>query len=92
MDQVQEQAASVLPEKDIVQGQIGTVGKYDVAFKGGALTADIEIKPVIGKLAVQFELGAKDLLDLVAAEAKAKTGSDLPVEVVQFLEKALGLV
>lgn len=81
-----------MEDKEIVGGKIGSVGSFDVAFKEGALKAEASVALPVGKAVVSVEIGGKQLLDLVAAEAKAKTGSDIPVEIAVFLEKALGLV
>lgn len=51
-------------EKDIVEGPIGTVGKYDVEFKGGKLVAKIDAKPSEGVQAGIFvEVEASVVLD-----------------------------
>lgn len=52
----------------------------------------MEVAIVDGALVSTQKISGKGLIDMIAAEVKAKTNSDIPVEVANFLEKALGLV
>lgn len=54
-------------ETDIVDGKIGTVGEYDVEFKGGKLVAKVTAKPTAGVSAgVVVEIEADAVLDAIA--------------------------
>jgi hypothetical protein len=59
-------------EKDIVEGNIGSVGKYDVAFKGGklVLSLDAGADGVVGALSVSVD--AAVVLDALAAAIPGK--------------------
>jgi hypothetical protein len=54
-------------EADLVQGPIGSVGKYDVEFKDGKLIASIDASPTAGVSAgVKVEVDAAVVLDALA--------------------------
>lgn len=54
-------------EAHIVGGALGSVGKYDVAFKGGQLVAEVDVNegPFVGGLVVKLDAGK--VLDALAA-------------------------
>lgn len=45
-------------EKDIVEGKLGSVGAYDVEFKGGKLTAKVGVEHVGLSASLVLEMGA----------------------------------
>lgn len=60
-------------EKDIVDGKIGTVGEYDVEFKGGKLVAKVSAKPAEGVNAEMLvEVEASLVLDAIARAIPGK--------------------
>lgn len=76
-----------MDDKQIVEGNIGNVGKYDVEFKGGHLVASVGANMAVGEVAVELKIGAKQVLDAIA---KAIPGQ-IDDKVIELLEKALGL-
>ena len=55
-------------EKEILEGPIGSVGSYDLAFKGGFLSLTIGAKPGFGVEAdMVVKVGADTLIDAMAA-------------------------
>lgn len=59
-------------DKDLVNGPIGNVGKYDVEFKGGKLVASVDVVAGVASASVKLELDAGQVLD---ALKKAIPGS-----------------
>jgi len=53
-------------EKEIVEGNIGSVGKYDVEFKGGCLCVLVEAGLPYGSAGLQVKVGAEAVLDAIA--------------------------
>lgn len=74
-------------EAEIVKGNIGTVGKYDVEFKDGKLVMMIEEKDPVGETTLVRSISAKVVLD---ALKKAIPGTIDDV-VINAIESALGL-
>lgn len=76
-------------DKDLIAGNLGTIGKYDLAFTGGKIVFTLGLG--LGEVGVGASLsvliGPKEILDLIAA----KIGGPIPLEVAQFLEAALAL-
>ncbi len=54
-------------EQDIAQGTIGSVGKYDVAFKEGNLVVEVDANVEIGSAGIVLKLDAGKVLDALAA-------------------------
>ncbi len=54
-------------DKDIAQGGLGSVGKYDVAFKGGQLVLECDAAAVVGSVGVVVKVDAAKVLDALAA-------------------------
>jgi hypothetical protein len=54
-------------DKEIVEGNLGTVGKYDVEFKGGCLVVELNAGagPVSGGVVIKVDAGK--VLDAIAA-------------------------
>ncbi len=73
---------------DIVQGPIGTVGQYDVAFKDGqfVVTANVTIPPG-ESAAIILNVDAKKVLTAIADAVPGK----LDNIVIAIIEKALGI-
>lgn len=75
-------------EKDIIDGKIGTVGSYDIEFKGGYLSGSIEAGAPFG-LSGKFEIkiGADAV---ITAIEKAIPGQidDAILELLKSLLKA----
>lgn len=76
-----------MEEKDLVEGNIGSVGKYDVKFAEGKLVVEASAAIAVGDVGVSIKIGAKQVLE---ALKKAVPGT---VDDVAFdlIEKALGL-
>jgi hypothetical protein len=53
-------------DKDIVDGNIGTVGKYDLEFKGGKLCLKINADVGYGAVTLDLDLNAEFILDALA--------------------------
>lgn len=54
-------------EKDIVEGNLGQIGHYDVEFKGGKLVAKVDAAHPVGVTAgVHIEIGAGAVIDAIA--------------------------
>jgi hypothetical protein len=53
-------------EKDLLQGAIGTEGKYDVAFKDGKLVASLSYEGKLLGADVGIHIGAGQVLDALA--------------------------
>lgn len=53
-------------EADLVQGKLGTVGKYDVAFKGGELVVEIDGNDAVGSVGMVVKVKASAVLDAIA--------------------------
>lgn len=53
-------------EKDIAEGKLGTIGGYDLEFKGGKLIAKVNVgaEGISGALSLEFD--ADKLLDALA--------------------------
>lgn len=59
-------------EKDIAQGAIGQVGKYDVAFTGGQLVVEVDANVSVGSAGVVIKVDAGKILDALAAAIPGK--------------------
>lgn len=70
-------------EKELVAGNIGSVGKYDLAFKGGALVIEGAADQFGVKLSLSVD--AKALLELI----KAKIPGQIDDAVINIIELAL---
>jgi hypothetical protein len=53
-------------EKELASGQIGSVGKYEVAFKGGKLVAEIDASEGPLEEGLVLKLDAGKVLDALA--------------------------
>lgn len=53
-------------EADLLDGKLGSVGKYDIEFKEGKLKALVDAELPIGKAQLVVELGADAVLDALA--------------------------
>lgn len=75
-------------DKDLSSGPIGSVGKYDVAFKGGKLilTANMDLPPG-EKLNASFEVDANKVLDALKAAIPGKLDDLL----IALIKSSLGL-
>lgn len=74
-----------MEDKEIFEGPIGAVGKYDVEFKDGALVAGIEA----GKFGVSSELKVKiDAAAVLDALSKAIPGQ-IDDSIFELLKKLL---
>lgn len=52
-------------EKDIIDGKIGTVGTYDVEFKGGKLRAVVLANTAVGSAGITLEIGAEQVITAI---------------------------
>lgn len=53
-------------EKDIVEGNIGSVGQYDVEFKGGKLCLALSAQAGPGELGLSIKVDAAKVVDALA--------------------------
>lgn len=74
-------------EKDLVQGNIGNAGKYDLAFKDGMLVLSIEENDALGSSKIERSIGARAVLE---ALKKAIPGT-LDDAFINMVEAALGV-
>ena len=72
-------------EKELVQGKIGEVGKYDVAFKEGKLVIEVGASVAIGEAGLSVKIGAKQVLDAIKAAIPGKIDD----AIIDVLEAAL---
>lgn len=54
-------------DADLVKGNLGTVGKFDVAFKDGALVAELDAAVSVGSAGLVLKIEAGKVLDALAA-------------------------
>ncbi len=54
-------------EQDIVAGNLGTVGKYDVAFKDGSLVGEMDASLALGSVGLVIKFDAGAVLDALKA-------------------------
>lgn len=60
-------------EKDLAKGPIGSVGSYDVSFKGGKLLVSASVSlPPSENASLQIEVDANKVLDALAAAVPGK--------------------
>lgn len=76
-----------MDDKEIAQGNIGTVGKYDVAFKDGQLVMEMDATYGVGSTGLIQKVSAKEVLE---ALKKAIPGT-VDDAVFNVIEAALGL-
>lgn len=74
-------------DQDLAQGNIGQVGKYDVAFKDKMLVIEIDEQDSLGSTQLKRSVSAKAVLE---ALKKAIPGS-VDDAVFNVIEAALGL-
>lgn len=78
----------MIMEKDIADGNIGTIGKYDLEFKGGFLQVKVTAAPGLG---IEADLVVKVSSDaLLDAIAKAIPGQ-VDDAIISVLKTALKL-
>lgn len=56
-----------MEDKELVEGNLGTVGKYDVKFEGGKLVAELSAEAGPLEAGVVVKLDAGKVLDALAA-------------------------
>lgn len=78
-------------QKDIADGAIGTVGKYDLEYKDGAVTFDAAIAFGPGSLAVTAKLDAIDvaILGLTILDDKIQLPGNIDKVMIDGLKSAL---
>lgn len=54
-------------EGELLQGNLGSVGKYDVAFKEGGLVAEVKADMGPANASVMIKLDAAKVIDALAA-------------------------
>lgn len=79
--QVQEQNVEV-NKIDIVEGPIGTVGKYDVEFKEGALVVEIDANVAIGTAGLVVKIDAGKVMDAIKNAIPGKV-DDAIIDVIK---------
>jgi hypothetical protein len=55
-------------EQQIVEGNIGTVGSYDVDLKDGVLIVEVSAEVPVGQAGLVVKLDACKVLDVIAAK------------------------
>lgn len=65
-------------EKELVEGKLGSVGKYDVALKGGSLEADLTAESQFVDLSVSVKVKGAAVLDVVVAKFVANVKAKIP--------------
>lgn len=53
-------------EAQLAQGNIGTVGKYDIDFKEGHLVLEIDANVPVGSAGLVIKVSAEKVLDAIA--------------------------
>lgn len=53
-------------EGELAQGNVGSVGKYDLEFKEGCLVADVKVELGVGQATMSIKLDAGHVLDALA--------------------------
>ncbi len=76
-----------MEDKELVGGALGSVGKYDVAFKEGSLVIEVDANVAVGSAGLVVKVGAKSVLDAIS---KAIPGQ-IDDAIIALLEKALGI-
>ncbi len=76
-----------MEDKEIVEGNLGSVGKYDVEFKEGNLVVEVDASFGPGSAGLVIKVGAGAVLDAIA---KAIPGQ-IDDAVIGLIKKALGL-
>lgn len=76
-----------MENKEIVAGNIGAVGKYDVEFLDGKLVAKAQASAEGIEAEMSMSISGKSIIDGIAK----KIGGPIPEMVAQFLEASLGL-
>ncbi len=59
-------------EADIVEGQIGSMGKYDVEFKAGKLVAKADASFSVGLAKIEISIDSDAIIDALAAAIPGK--------------------
>lgn len=72
-----------MEDKDLVGGKVGSVGKYDLAFKAGQLVIEVDAGIGASSAGLVLKVDAKQVLDAIG-----KLGS-IEESVVKVLEAAL---
>lgn len=78
-----------MEKEDIVSGQIGSVGHYDVDFVGGKLVLNVVVAHGPVSSSSKIELGAAQLWDLLADKAKAAIPGQIDDMVFDLIRGAL---
>ncbi len=78
-----------MEKEDIVKGNIGTVGSYDVDFVGGKLILNVQVADGPISSSLKIELGAVQLWDLLANKAKAAIPGEIDNMVLDLIRSAL---
>lgn len=71
----------------LAQGSLGSVGKYDVAFKEGSLQIEIDANASFGSAGLVIKVGAGSVLDAIA-KAIPGVWDDAAIALIK---KALGV-
>lgn len=78
-------------EKDIAEGQIGSVGSYDVEFKGGKLTAKVSLSKegefANAKADITLDIPARQVLEAL----KRAIPGTLDDAILELAAKGLGV-
>lgn len=74
-------------EKDLITGNLGSVGKYDLALNGNALTlsVDLNLGPVAVKVAITPSV--REILDLL----KTAVPGTIDDAIINAIEAGLGV-
>lgn len=74
-------------DAQLAGGDIGSVGKWSVAFVGGKMMLTGGVVEPIGEVSLSISIGAKQVIDALAAAI----GGALPAEIAKIIEAGLGL-
>jgi hypothetical protein len=74
-------------EADIVDGKIGSMGAYDVEFKGGKLQAKLVFSHPVGEATVNIAIGSDAVIEALKAAIPGKVDD----AILEVLKSALKL-
>lgn len=76
-------------EKQIAEGNIGSVGKYDVEFKDGEVVAEISAEAGVAKFSAKLTLDGKSVAIAGLEYLKAKIPGQIDDAIINALEEKI---
>ena len=61
-----------MENKEIAEGAIGSVGKYDVAFKDGAFVVEVDASIAVGSAGMVIKVDSEKVIDALCAAIPGK--------------------